>query len=135
MNIGLNHVTSQIQSPSHDPGLYLHTKYEEDQGKFRIPSLRNVGITSPYMHDGSFGTLGEVIDHYARGGGMLTSSADVGDGDVNSRKHPLIHGFTISDEDKQALLAFLHALTDTSYLREERFLNPFRDKMDSIPSD
>jgi cytochrome c peroxidase len=71
-------------------------------GKMRVPTLRNVALTAPYMHDGSIATLNEVIDHYIAGGGR---SAD-------RRIHPL----TLSEQDKQELIAFLESLTDPEFV-------------------
>jgi cytochrome c peroxidase len=76
--------------------------------KFATPSLRNVAITAPYMHDGRFNTLAEVIDHYDHG---IARSAVL---DPNLAKHP-IEGQGLSDADKQALIAFLESLTDPQY--------------------
>ncbi|MGB1104086.1 MAG: cytochrome-c peroxidase [Crocinitomicaceae bacterium] len=74
-----------------------------DIGKFRVPSLRNITLTAPYMHDGSLGTLEEVINHYAVGGKNA------------SNQDSLIKGFDLSDEEHEALVLFLTTLTDTIY--------------------
>lgn len=74
-----------------------------DIGKFRVPSLRNITLTAPYMHDGSLGTLEEVINHYAAGGKNA------------SNQDPLIKGFDLSDQEHEALVLFLTTLTDTIY--------------------
>ena len=94
-----------------DPGRYLVTKKEGDRGKFAVPSLRNVAITAPYMHDGRFSTLEDVMDHYASG---VKRSPTL---DPNLAKHP-DGGVPLSADDKKALLAFLRTLTD------ERFEHP-----------
>lgn len=73
-----------------------------DVGKFKVPSLRNVEMTGPYMHDGSMKTLEEIIDHYAAGG------------QNHPNKSELITGFEISEKEKQQLIAFLRSLTDHS---------------------
>ncbi|CAH1000569.1 Cytochrome c551 peroxidase [Neolewinella maritima] len=83
-----------------------------DNGKFRTPTLRNIALTAPYMHDGRFETLEEVLDHYASGG------HDVENEDPN------ITGFTLTEREKEALLAFLHTLTDESLLTDARFAAP-----------
>lgn len=84
-----------------------------DNGKFRTPSLRNIALTAPYMHDGRFNTLEEVLEHYASGGhGVENENAN-------------IRSFDLSEEEKQALLAFLHTLTDTSYINNPAFQSPF----------
>lgn len=77
----------------------------EDFGKFRTPSLRNLSYTAPYMHDGSFATLEEVVDYFDKGG------AD------HPLKHPAIRPLGLSSKEKQVLIAFLRALDDTSFVR------------------
>ena len=85
-----------------DVGKFRLTEIETDRGCFKVPSLRNVEKTSPYMHDGSLTDLNQVIDHYAAGGkGHPNQSA-------------LIKGFEISEKEREALLAFLESLTDAS---------------------
>ena len=76
---------------------------------FKAPTLRNIALTVPYMHNGVFKTLNEVIDFYAQGGGRKDGVQDV---DVN------VQGFEISDSEKADLIAFLYALTDESALPE-----------------
>lgn len=94
-----------------DTGLMEVTSAESDRGKFVTPSLRNVALTAPYMHDGRFSTLEEVVEHYASG---IERSETL---DPNLSKHPG-PGIPLSGEDKRALVAFLHTLTD------ERFSDP-----------
>lgn len=89
-----------------DAGRALQTKREEDLAKFKVPSLRNVSITYPYMHDGSLHSLEEVIDHYASGGKGHTSQSK------------LIKGFKLQAHEKKALLAFLKTLTDSRFLED-----------------
>jgi cytochrome c peroxidase len=76
-----------------------------DHGKFSTPSLRNVALTAPYMHDGRFATLEDVVNHYRRG---MKRSATL---DPNLAKHP-DGGVPLSDEDVRALVAFLKTLSD-----------------------
>jgi cytochrome c peroxidase len=83
-------------------------------GAFRAPTLRNIAVTAPYMHDGRFATLEEVIDYYAGGG---ASSA---------AKSSLLRGFTVSTEDKRDLVEFLAGLTDRAFLSDPRFADPGR---------
>jgi cytochrome c peroxidase len=89
-------------------------------GRFRTPSLRNVAVTAPYMHDGSIGTLGEVIDHYAGGGRSALA------GHRSPLTSPLISGFTLDNKEKADLIAFLEALTDPSFLTNPEIQSPFR---------
>ena len=88
-----------------DLGLGAITKKKSDAGKFSVPSLRNVARTAPYMHDGRFKTLEEVIDHYDSG---LQPSSTL---DPNLAKHPK-QGIGLSEEDKAALVAFLKTLSE-----------------------
>ena len=88
-----------------DLGRFLVTGKNGDKGKFAVPSLRNVELTAPYMHDGRFKTLEQVIEHYGRG---VKRSATL---DPNLAKHPE-GGVPLSAEDKKALVAFLKTLTD-----------------------
>ena len=88
-----------------DPGRLRITTLESDRGKFATPSLRNVSRTGPYMHDGRFATLGEVVAHYSTG---IRRSPTL---DPNLAKHPE-GGLQLSDADQRALVAFLGTLTD-----------------------
>ncbi|PYJ85396.1 MAG: hypothetical protein DME22_09335 [Verrucomicrobia bacterium] len=78
---------------------------ETDRAKFKVPTLRNVALTAPYMHDGRFATLEEVVEHY---NGRLHRSQTL---DPNLAKHPE-SGLGLSADDKAALVAFLKTLTD-----------------------
>ena len=92
-----------------DVGRQAVTGRTGDIGKFKTPGLRNVAQSAPYMHDGSLATLKDVIEQYNRGGR----------GDPNT--DPLIEPLSLSDDDKQDLLAFLQALTDDPFLVDPRF--------------
>ena len=87
-----------------DPGRMRVTGFETDRGNFATPSLRNVALTAPYMHDGRFRTLEEVVAHYSTG---VHRSATL---DPNLAKHP-DGGLHLSEADQQALVAFLKTLT------------------------
>lgn len=84
-----------------------------DNGKFRVPTLRNIALTAPYMHDGRFQTLNEVLDHYSMGGHF------------SPNRDPEMVKLDLTEDQKQNLIAFLHTLTDTSYLSLEYIQNPF----------
>lgn len=86
-----------------DNGLFRLTLDPEDKGKFKVPSLRNISRTFPYMHDGRFKTLDEVIDHYARGG------------ESHPNQHHAINGFELTDREKNDLIDFLESLTDNRF--------------------
>jgi cytochrome c peroxidase len=95
-----------------DTGRELVTGRSGDIGKFKVPGLRNIELTAPYMHDGSLATLEEVIDQYDRGG--------IGDPTTD----PQIVTLSLSSEEKADLLAFLRALTDPDFVTDARFRPP-----------
>jgi cytochrome c peroxidase len=101
-NIGLPVTTA-------DSGRMRITLAESDRGKYKTPSLRNVALTAPYMHDGSIATLPAVIDHFASGGVH------------GPNQSVLVQGFTISESEKADLVAFLHALTDVGFVNDPAF--------------
>jgi cytochrome c peroxidase len=90
-----------------DQGRFILTSEETDREKFKVPSLRNVGLTAPYMHDGSMSNLEAVIEHYNIGG------------QVNLNKSPLITPLNLNGNEKEDLIAFLHALTDTKFINNK----------------
>lgn len=114
--------------PTIDTGLYLETQLENDKGKFRAPTLRNIELTAPYMHDGSIETLSEVIDHYARGGRATKEELAKKNGRKlladNPRKSNFIRGFRVSESEKRALINFLTALTDHDFIVNKHFSDP-----------
>ena len=124
---GLYNVDNGNRYPESDPGLRMETGQSDDDGMFRAPSLRNIAITAPYMHDGSIATLSEVIDHYAAGGRTIHNGPNAGIGKANSNKSPLLAGFELDESEKGDLLNFLESLTDRSILNEPRFSNPEDD--------
>lgn len=85
-----------------------------DNGRFKVPGLRNVALTAPYMHDGRFQTLEEVLDHYKTGGHGVEN------------EDPNIFPFTLSESQKQDMIAFLRTLTDTTFVRNPAHVNPFQ---------
>ncbi|WP_282133252.1 cytochrome-c peroxidase [Cellulophaga baltica] len=97
-----------------DTGRYLATSLEADKYKFKVPSLRNVALTAPYMHDGRFGSLEAVLDFYTDG---VVASATL---DPELQHNDTI-GIPLTDRDKVALVAFLNTLTDEEYIDDERF--------------
>jgi len=117
-NTGLYNVGGTGAYP--DPGLAAHTGRAEDMGAFRAPSLRNVAITAPYMHDGSVATLADVIDFYDAGGRSVKDGPYAGDGRLNPFKRKEIHALNLTDAEKSDLVAFLESLTDSRYASVER---------------
>src|SRR5262249_51906546 len=105
-------------------GLYQFTNRREDIGKFRAPTLRNIAVTSPYMHDGSIATLSEVIDHYAAGGRTIRSGPYAGVGHDNPNKAANVRGFQLTEAEKSDLVEFLKSLTDTEFLTTSSLSDP-----------
>ena len=98
-----------------DPGLYFRTKNVWDKGKFRTPSLRYTLYTAPYMHNGAFYTLEEVVDFYNMGG----ISEDERTTDFPESKSNLIRPLDLSDEEKEDLVAFLEAFSGDEVLMDK----------------
>ena len=124
-NTGLYDVDGRGSYPADSPGVVEKTGREEDRGRFRAPTLFNVALTAPYMHDGSLGTLEEVIDFYAAGGRRVTEGPHTGDGRANRLKDERIAGFESSASEKRDLVAFLHSLTDDGLAAGSAFTSPF----------
>jgi len=113
INIGLDQNYS-------DRGLGAITHSPSDDGKFKVPSLRNVAITAPYMHDGRFATLNDVLDHYSHG---IANSANLDQRLKGADNLPI--QMNISEQEKTAIVAFLGTLTDYSMVHDPRFSSPF----------
>jgi cytochrome c peroxidase len=124
-NTGLYNLPGDFSYPAPNLGIFEFTKNPSDVGKFKTPSLRNVAVTAPYMHDGSIQTLQGVIDHYAVGGRAIHSGRFAGVGHDNPNKDPLIAGFVLSAQDRVDLIAFLESLTDEAVLHDPRFSSPW----------
>ena len=117
-NTALYNEDGQGAYPEPNTGLHRHSGLIEDMGKFRAPTLRNIALTAPYMHDGSIPTLEAVVDHYAGGGRSRLSIYRTREADSESAIDPLITGFDLSPDEKRQLIAFLHALTDDSFVEQ-----------------
>lgn len=115
-NTGLYNLSEAGDYPAVDNGLFEITLDKRDKGRFRAPTLRNIEVTAPYMHDGSIQTLEEVIDFYASGGRLIKNGEFAGDGRVNPQKNAFVKGFEISEEEKKDLINFLKSLTDRKFL-------------------
>jgi cytochrome c peroxidase len=111
-NTGLYDVDGRGGYPAIDRGLIDLTKRPADMGRFRAPTLRNVAVTAPYMHDGSVATLEAAVAHYASGG--LPGRA----------KSPRLKGFAAAPGEIADLVAFLNALTDREFLTNPDFNRP-----------
>jgi len=94
-----------------DSGRMRFTRTEADRARFKVPTLRNIAFTAPYMHDGSIASLDEVVEHYNRGGV------------AHPNKNALIRPLQLSNEEKKALVAFLHALSDYDFIKNKHLKN------------
>jgi cytochrome c peroxidase len=124
-NTGLYNLAGLFSYPPPNLGLYEHTKRGADIGRFKAPTLRNVAVTAPYMHDGSIATLEEVVEHYAAGGRTITSGPFAGTGHDNPAKDKLIHGFPMTQQNRADLVAFLKSLTDEGLLHDPAYSDPW----------
>jgi cytochrome c peroxidase len=124
-NNGLYNLDPAGAYPPGNGGLFEFTGDPRDQGKFRVPSLRNIAVTAPYMHDGSLATLADVVDHYAAGGTVTPAGPNAGgDGRNNPNKSPLVRPFDLAADERADLVAFLESLTDEQFLSDPRFAAP-----------
>jgi len=110
-NNGIEEVTTLSDFP--DLGLGGFTGNLLDNGKFRVPTLKNIELTAPYMHDGRFETLEEVIDHYATGGHPADNIP------------PVLLAFDITEQEKADLIAFIKTFTDMDFVNNPDLQNPF----------
>lgn len=105
-----------------DLGLAEVTGNQRDAGRFRVPSLRNIELTAPYMHDGRLLTLEEVVEHY---NSRVQAHPNLSNQLRANNQANTPRRLNLSTADKQALVAFLKTLTDTEFIRDTRFSNPF----------
>lgn len=124
-NNGLYNIDGLGGFPEPNTGVHDVTQKPEDMGMFKAPTLRNIALTAPYMHDGSIDTLQEVLQHYARGGRLIESGPYAGDGSKSPLKSEFIVGFDMTPSEQAALIAFLHSLTDTEFITNPKFANPW----------
>ncbi len=125
-NTGLYNLKGQFSYPEPNLGLYTFTQAPDDVGKFKAPTLRNVAVTAPYMHDGSVKTLAEVIDHYDAGGRTIAAGPHAGAGSDNPNKSEFIKPIGLAPQEKEDLLAFLRSLTDETLLTNPALSDPFQ---------
>lgn len=104
-----------------DLGVNEATGNPNDIGKFKVPSLKNIAIRPPFMHDGRFATLDEVIEHYSTG---IQNHPNLISPLVNQNGQ--VGQFNFTPSEKEALVAFLHTLTDDQMLNDEKYANPFQ---------
>jgi len=114
MNIGLDYNVT-------DKGRGAITNLAEDMGRFKIPNLRNVALTAPYMHDGRFRTLDDVLEHYSHG---IKNNPNLDSRLRTTSGDPM--RMNISPDEKKAIIAFLNTLTDYNMITAQQFSNPFK---------
>lgn len=105
-----------------DAGVGSVTGKSEDQGTFKVPTLRNIAVTAPYMHDGRFKTLEQVVEHYNSGIQNHPNLSPVLRNNVDGSPKRL----NLTERDKQDLIAFLYTLTDETIRTDQRFSDPFK---------
>ncbi len=115
-NNGLDSVFTNAEEEGIFQGRFRITHDTLDLGKYKTPTLRNVALTAPYMHDGRFETLEEVLDHYS-GGVKYSNTLD----SLLYNAH--LVGITLTETDKQALLSFLNSLTDFHFINNSQYRN------------
>ena len=115
-NTGLYNTDGRGSYPVPNTGVHRHTGRQADMGQFRAPTLRNIALTAPYMHDGSISTLEAAVDHYAAGGRARPAHPD------NPAVDTLMTGFELTPGERRQLVAFLHALTDPDFVRRAQSL-------------
>lgn len=120
-NTGLYNEDGRGAYPKASPGIVEFTGEPRDAGRFRTPSLRNVAVTAPYMHDGSIPTLHEVLrTHYARAGRAVHAGRA-----ANPLRSEFIAGFEITEAEIADVVAFLESLTDERFLRDPAHRSPW----------
>jgi cytochrome c peroxidase len=112
-------------------GLQEVTGRPEHRGMFKVPTLRNIALTAPYMHDGRFNTLEEVLNHYDHGiRKSSTLSPLILEADNLQKDSVERISLNLNDEERASVVAFLHTLTDEEFVTADRFSNPFESDGD-----
>lgn len=120
-NTGLFNLDGKGAYPKNNPGIKELTGDPGDEGKFRTPSLRNVALTAPYMHDGSIPTLEAVIrEHYAIAGRAAKNGKD-----PSPMQSSLIVGFEVTPQEVNDLVEFLNSLTDEVFIKNPKHSDPW----------
>jgi cytochrome c peroxidase len=119
---GLGFENNGLDEEYNDQGRYIITGNDHDKGKFRIPTLRNIAVTAPYMHDGRFKTLKEVLDHYNE---HVKNHPNLSPLIAEASNTPNGKKLDLTEKEKNDIIAFLNTLTDTNFLNNPNFSNPF----------
>ena len=107
-----------------DTGRFEESGNPSDMGAFRAPTLRNVELSAPYMHDGSVSTLEDVVAHYSAGGRTVKSGPLGGDGRLVGFQSELVRPLGLTATESSDLVAFLRSLTDHEFVSDPRFADP-----------
>jgi len=111
-----------LDSIPRDAGREKQTGIAADKGRFRVPTLRNIALTAPYMHDGRFGTLEDVLDHYSD---HIRNSPSLSPVLRNNSNEAGGVSLRLSKQEQKDIIAFLQLLTDSSFITNPAFSNPF----------
>ena len=130
-NTGLYNIDGNGAYPANNTGVEGVTKIASDMGRFKAPSLRNVAVTAPYMHDGSIATLEEVLDHYVAGGRTIESGPNAGVGRTNPFKDPLIVPLVVTPEERADVIEFLKTAHRRRVPPRPRSLRSLEDSHDA----
>ncbi len=120
--IGREALNNGLDATTTDKGLAGVTGLATDEGKFKVPSLRNVALTAPYMHDGRFATLEQVIEHYNSG----VKAHPALDNRLKAPGTNQPKRLNLTAAEKTAVVAFLNTLTDNTFINDEKFADPFK---------
>lgn len=120
--IGEEALNNGLDATTTDKGLADVTNLATDEGKFKVPSLRNAELTGPYMHDGRFATLEQVVEHYNSG----VKAHPALDNRLKVRGTNQVKRLNLTANEKTALVSFLKALTDNTFITDEKFSDPFK---------
>ena len=123
-NTGLYNIDGKGSYPPQNTGIEEITHEAEDMGRFKAPSLRNIALTAPYMHDGTVATLRDAIAHYQAGGRTILEGKWTGVGSANPYKSGFIQGFEITESEIEDLIAFLESLTDEEFITNPDYSDP-----------
>ena len=123
-NTGLYNIDGKGSYPPQNTGIEEITHEAEDMGRFKAPSLRNIALTAPYMHDGTVATLRDAIAHYQAGGRTILEGKWAGVGSANPYKSGFIQGFEITESEIEDLIAFLESLTDEEFITNPDYRDP-----------
>jgi len=123
VSLGQNVANNRLDFAYSDVGRFTFSELEQDRAVFKVPMLRNVALTAPYMHDGRFATLEEVVEHYNSG---IKTHPNLHENlrDIKNPTQP--KRLNLTYQEKQALVAFLHTLTDPVFISDRRFSDPFK---------